>query len=37
VTLPAVAAAALVGHLGSYSQPGPDGLVFTSPERALPQ
>jgi integrase len=35
VTLPAVAAAALVEHLGSYSQPGPDGLVFTSTEGAL--
>jgi hypothetical protein len=35
VALPAVAAAALVEHLGSYSQPGPDGLVFTSTEGAL--
>jgi integrase len=35
VTLPAVAAAALVEHLGSNSQPGPDGLVFTSTEGAL--
>jgi integrase len=35
VTLPAVAAAALVEHLGSYSQPGPDGLVFTSTDGAL--
>jgi hypothetical protein len=30
-----VVAAALVEHLGSYSQPGPDGLVFTSTEGAL--
>src|SRR5215211_1390803 len=35
VTLPVVAAAALVEHLGSYSQPGPDGLVFTSAEGGL--
>ena len=35
VTLPGVAAAALVEHLGSYSQPGPDGLVFTSTEGGL--
>jgi integrase len=35
VSLPVVAAAALVEHLGSYSQPGPDGLVFTSTEGAL--
>jgi hypothetical protein len=32
VTLPAVAAAALAEHLSTYSQPGPDGLVFTSAE-----
>jgi integrase len=35
VTLPAVAAAALAEHLATYSQPGPDGLVFTSTEDAL--
>jgi integrase len=35
VTLPAVAAAALAEHLGSYSQPGPEGLVFTSTEGGL--
>jgi integrase len=35
VTLPAVAAAALAEHLSTYSQPGPDGLVFTSTEGGL--
>jgi integrase len=35
VTLPAVAAAALAEHLATYSQPGPDGLVFTSTEDGL--
>jgi integrase len=35
VTLPAVAAAALAEHLGTYGQPGPDGLVFTSREGGL--
>jgi integrase len=35
VTLPAVAAAALAEHLSTYSQPGPDGLVFTSAEGGL--
>jgi integrase len=35
VTLSAVAAAALVEHLATYSQPGPDGLVFTSTEGGL--
>src|SRR5512133_1779647 len=35
VTLPAVAAAALVEHLATYSQPGPEGLVFTSAEGGL--
>jgi integrase len=35
VTLPAVAAAALAEHLATYSQPGPDGLVFTSAEGGL--
>jgi hypothetical protein len=32
VTLPAVAAAALAEHLSAYSEPGPEGLVFTSAE-----
>jgi integrase len=35
VTLPAVAAEALAEHLATYSQPGPDGLVFTSTESGL--
>jgi integrase len=35
VTLPAVAAAALAEHLATYSQSGPDGLVFTSTEGGL--
>jgi integrase len=35
VTLPAVAAEALAEHLSTYSQPGPEGLVFTSAEGAL--
>src|SRR4029450_11847813 len=35
VTLPAVAAVALAEHLGTYSQPGPEGLVFTSTEGGL--
>ena len=35
MTLPAVAAAALAEHLVTYSQPGPDGLVFTSTEGGL--
>jgi integrase len=35
VTLPAVAAVALAEHLTIYSQPGPDGLVFTSAEGGL--
>jgi integrase len=35
VTLPAVAAAALAEHLATYSQPGPEGLVFTSTEGGL--
>jgi integrase len=35
VTLPAVAAAALAEHLSTYSQPGPEGLVFTSFEGGL--
>jgi integrase len=35
VTLPAVAAAALAEHLSTYSQPGSDGLVFTSTEGGL--
>jgi integrase len=35
VTLPAVTAAALAEHLATYSQPGPDGLVFTSTEGGL--
>ena len=35
VTLPAVAAAALAEHLNTYSQPDPDGLVFTSFEGGL--
>jgi integrase len=35
VTLPAVAAAALAEHLATYSQPGPEGLVFTSAEGGL--
>jgi len=35
VTLPAVAAEALAEHLSAYSQPGPDGLVFTSTEGGL--
>jgi integrase len=35
VTLPAVAAEALAEHLATYSQPGPEGLVFTSTEGAL--
>jgi integrase len=35
VTLPAVAAATLAEHLSTYSQPGPDGLVFTSAEGGL--
>jgi hypothetical protein len=35
VTLPAVAAAALAEHLATYSQPGRDGLVFTSTEGGL--
>jgi integrase len=35
VTLPAVAAEALAGHLATYSQPGPEGLVFTSVEGGL--
>jgi integrase len=35
VTLPAVAAAALAEHLATSSQPGPDGLVFTSTESGL--
>jgi integrase len=32
VTLPAVAAAAMAEHLATYSQPDPNGLVFTSTE-----
>ena len=35
VTLPAVAAEALAEHLSTYSQPGPEGLVFTSTEGGL--
>src|SRR5215204_1028677 len=35
VTLPVLAAAALAEHLSAYSQPGPDGLVFTSTEGGL--
>jgi integrase len=35
VTLPAVAAAALAGHLGTDGRPGPDELVFTSTEGGL--
>jgi integrase len=35
VTLPAVAAAALAEHLATYSQHGPEGLVFTSTEGGL--
>ena len=35
VTLPAVAAEALAEHLAAYSQPGLDGLVFTSSEGGL--
>jgi integrase len=35
VTLPAVAAAALAEHLAAYSEPGPEGLVFTSAEGGL--
>jgi integrase len=35
VTLPVVAAAALAEHLATYSQHGPDGLVFTSTEGGL--
>ena len=35
VTLPAVAAAALADHLSTYSQPGLEGLVFTSAEGGL--
>jgi integrase len=35
VTLPAVAAEALAEHLATYSQPGPEGLVFTSTEGGL--
>jgi integrase len=35
VTLPAIAAVALAEHLATYSQPGPDGLVFTSAEGGL--
>jgi integrase len=35
VTLPAVAAAALAEHLATYSQPAPDGLVFTSTEGGM--
>jgi integrase len=35
VTLPAVAAEALAEHLATSSQPGPEGLVFTSAEGAL--
>jgi integrase len=35
VTLPAVAAAGLAHHLSTYSQPGPEGLVFTSAEGGL--
>jgi integrase len=35
VTLPAVAAAALAEHLSTYSQAGPEGLVFTSTEGGL--
>jgi integrase len=32
VTLPAVAAVALAEHLANFAEPGPDGLVFPSPE-----
>jgi integrase len=35
VTLPAVAATAVAEHLATYSQPGPNGLVFTSTEGGL--
>jgi integrase len=35
VTLPAVAAEALAEHIRDHSQPGPDGLVFPSPEGGL--
>ena len=35
MTLPAMAAAALAEHLSTDSQPGPDGLVFTSAEGGL--
>jgi len=35
VTLPAVAAAALAEHLATYTQHGPEGLVFTSTEGGL--
>jgi integrase len=35
VALPAVAAAALAEHLAIYSQPGPEGLVFSSTEGGL--
>ena len=34
VTLPRVATEALAGHLEEYAEPGPDGLVFTTPRGA---
>ena len=32
VTLPALTAVALAGHLAKFAEPGPDGLVFPAPE-----
>jgi integrase len=34
VTLPRVAVEALAEHLAEYTEPGPDGLVFTTPRGA---
>jgi len=34
VTLPRVAVEALTAHLAEYAEPGPDGLVFTTPRGA---
>jgi integrase len=34
VTLPRVAVDALADHLEQYAEPGPDGLVFTTPKGA---
>jgi integrase len=34
VTLPRIVVAALAEHLEEYTEPGPDGLVFTTPKGA---